>query len=77
MNSLWGRPGAGAPMPFGEKGLRYAVSFANLDGSSQTGGGGGGGLEQYHRNHNSNMGYNRVNLFKALHMTHQQPGRPK
>lgn len=74
-DSLWGRPGAGAPISFAQKNLAHAVSFGNLYGTSHRD---VGGMEQQHRNHNtSGMGYNKVNLFKALHMTHQLPGRPK
>ncbi|CAL8143202.1 unnamed protein product [Orchesella dallaii] len=59
-DSLWGRPGGGAPMPFMEKHLGHAVSFGNLYGAQP-----------------QRKGFNKVNLFKAIHMTHQQQSRPK
>lgn len=69
-DSLWGRPGGGAPIPFGEKTMGHAVSFGNLYDTSRPG-------PDHFRGSNHALGYNRVNLFKALHMTHQQPTRLK
>lgn len=70
-DSLWGRPGAGAPLSFPEKNLGHAVSFGNLYGGSRP-------TEQ--RGFGGNAGYNKINLFKAIHMPHhlqQQQSRPK